>query len=310
MTTSMPGSDTTIPSVTAAPTAPAAPTLGTTLPRLRMTEAYEATIEEMEAVPDADAMKMFTDMGAVTIRVHAYIPLILTLREELVQLRGFDVQKLDNLERYTLAASHAHGIFSMVSEPSRSLEELQAELAKVRTNLISVAVALENYGFMDASLVKNLRNPNGHQNLAYAVVALVDLFRKNWSAISAKCPIGEPSLLEAEDLATQMLAAIGIKGRVPQTTSAASLTRRKALTLFVRAYDEVRRGVTFLRWYHDDVETFTPSLAPDRKSGRTESKTEELTPDVPNVNAGSTETPPIVNAANIGLPSDEPVGRG
>lgn len=308
MSNSIPGGvtipgDNTTPSVTA-------PTLSGTIPASRMRPAFEATIEEIEAIPDQAAMKMFTDIGAVTIRVLAFLPSIATLRSELIQLRGFEVQKLDDLERYTLAAAQAHANFTITSAPSTSMQELDAELTKVRTSLISMAIALENYGLMDATTVKNLRNPNGFQNLAFDVTSLVGLFRKNWEAIASKSPITEASLIEAEDLALRMMVAIGVKGRAPETISAASLTRRKALTLFVRAYDEVRRGVTFLRWYQDDVESFTPSLAPN-KSRRTETKEEELAPELPvvaAVPAGSTQ--PVVNAGTIGLPSDEPVGRG
>ncbi len=300
-----------------------ATTIGTSIPAIRFQQAYDDTLDEMEAIDDDDSMlPVFTDVASSTVRVFAHLSSIMSLREQLVALPGLDVAQLDKLERYTLAAAQSHMNVNILSTPSKSIQELEAALLKHRANFIAVARVLETNNLLDASTVKSLGSASNYQNLAFDVMTLVGLFRRGWSAINGRSPVTEAMLLEAEDLATRMFVAIGVKGREPETVSAAALTRRRAFTLFARAYDEVRRGITYLRWHEDDVDSFAPSLSGPRKSRSTEANKDapggvDSPPNAPVGNGGNgtasngTAQPlPIVSAATIGLPSDEPVGRG
>ena len=59
--------------------------------------------------------------------------------------------------------------------------------------------------------------------------------------------------------------------------------RQRAFTLLVKAYDQVRRAATFVRWENDDVEKYAPSLWAGR-GGRGSSNSSE--------GGGKSEPPP------------------
>ncbi|HEX4334524.1 MAG TPA: hypothetical protein VH062_01350 [Polyangiaceae bacterium] len=52
------------------------------------------------------------------------------------------------------------------------------------------------------------------------------------------------------------------------TVAASSDLRTRAFTLFVNAYDQVRRAVSYLRWDDDDAGTVAPSLYVRRGNGK------------------------------------------
>jgi len=59
-----------------------------------------------------------------------------------------------------------------------------------------------------------------------------------------------------------------LRHEVPERATEAADVRRRADTLFVRAYDEVRRIVAYLRWHEGDADSIAPSLYAKRKASR------------------------------------------
>ena len=69
-------------------------------------------------------------------------------------------------------------------------------------------------------------------------------------------------------LAERLLRAVGEREVAPAMSGASTSNRQRAFVLFLRAYDEARRMVTFLRWREDDVDTITPSLYAGRQRSK------------------------------------------
>lgn len=297
---------------TSAPTDVAAPstTISPAISPLRFAQAYEELIEEIEAVEDDGSLSVFTDVRSATVRVFASLPKIMSLRDKLVALADFDVVQLDKLESYTLAAAQSQMNFNIISSPSRSIQDVHAGLLKHRANFTAIARVLEINELLDAATLKTLGSANNYQLLAFDVMTLVGLFRRNWATIAGKCPLTQEMLADAEDLSSRMFVAVGVKGREPETISAAGVTRRKAFALFARAYNEVTRGVTYLRWHQKDIDSYVPNLATPRKRP-SDPGAEEVTeePEAPVV-AAPVQPLPVIGAGSTGFPSDEPVGRG
>jgi hypothetical protein len=87
----------------------------------------------------------------------------------------------------------------------------------------------------------------------------------------------------AGELGPELLAALGVRehGVAPGPSEAAD-RRARAFTLFVDAYDQTRRAVTYLRWKEDDVETIAPSLYKGRGGrGASSSDTDAAQPAQP-----------------------------
>jgi len=67
-------------------------------------------------------------------------------------------------------------------------------------------------------------------------------------------------ILEVSTVAIQMIEALGDRRFEPFRRNEAADLRRRFLTLAVRAYSEVQRGVCLWRWHHGDYEQKSPSL--------------------------------------------------
>ncbi len=74
-----------------------------------------------------------------------------------------------------------------------------------------------------------------------------------------------------------LMIAVGKREQAPQAQTAAADLRQRCFTLFVRAYDELRRSISYLRWKHEDVDTIIPSLY----SGRSRKAKDDVTSPFP-----------------------------
>ena len=77
-------------------------------------------------------------------------------------------------------------------------------------------------------------------------------------------------------MADRLLVAVGERAVSDEVMSTTVRARQAAFTIFVRAYDEVRRGIVYLRWNMGDADEIAPSLYANRvKRRKGEDKVEE-----------------------------------
>lgn len=74
----------------------------------------------------------------------------------------------------------------------------------------------------------------------------------------------------ADLLGEKLVNALGTREQSPLVTAEVTQLRQRVFTLFVNAWDQVRRAVSYLRWNDDDVDDIVPSLY----AGRTRRKTD------------------------------------
>lgn len=184
------------------------------------------------------------------------------LRPSVVQkLPEHDIAQYDKLETYALAAWYAHLIYLPPAGPASPLKVLLEEAAPLRANLLGDGEALARRGYLDQALLEEIRAGQGHLDLANDLVALSALFADGWDEIRDRTAATEAEINRAAELGPLILAALGVRehGPAPGPTDAAD-RRARAFTLFVRAYDQARRAVTYLRWDEGDADSFAPSL--------------------------------------------------
>jgi hypothetical protein len=121
-------------------------------------------------------------------------------------------------------------------------------------------------------------------------MALASILRDNWDKVSTKTAITLADLDQAELIGDQLVNAVGLREETPASVAEISLQRQRNFTLFLKAYDEVRRAISFLRWKEDDVERIAPSLYSGRgnsnarkKIGDTQPGTDQPVPHPPSV---------------------------
>lgn len=184
------------------------------------------------------------------------------LRPSVVQkLPEHDIAQYDKLETYALAAWYAHLVYLPPAGPANPLKVLLEEAGPLRANLLGDGDALARRGYLDQALLDEIRAGQGHIDVANDLVALSALFADNWDEIKGRTAATELEVARAAELGPLLLAALGVRehGPAPGPTDAAD-RRARAFTLFVRAYDQARRAVIYLRWDEGDADAYAPSL--------------------------------------------------
>ncbi len=125
----------------------------------------------------------------------------------------------------------------------------------------------------------------GHLGLAADLGTLATLFREHWTLIENKTPLSRRELDELSELSCRLMSGIGVRRHRKKNERRAAALRARAFTHFVRAYDEVRRAVCYLRWHHDDADTIILSLYAKRTRRRRRenegAKAEQATAQIP-----------------------------
>ncbi len=287
------------------PTTPA--TQENEVPRFRA--AYQQLIDEIRAVPTSEVIPINIDIPTAVTTALGAMPEIRALRPRMVaEIPQFDMARFDKLEAYTLAAGHAHALFLAASAPTESIDELSTSATASRALLLSDASALANRGLLDGQRLKDLKGPSSLRNLAFDLFALAALLRDNWTKIEGKTALQPIELDKAETLADRLLTAVGLRELGPAIVAASAENRQKAFTLFVSAYDQARRAVSFIRWNEGDVDDIAPSLYAGRTTGRRAKSAPTPAP----TGAPTARAAPAVEASTggqPGLPTSDPFVR-
>jgi hypothetical protein len=136
-----------------------------------------------------------------------------------------------------------------LSEPVRSDYQL----------LITDSDSLANRKLLDPKRLESARDIQGYSALIHSVLVLVFVLREQWPQIEDHTPLTAADLDRAATNAQHMQVALGNRDNNVNRAPAAEL-RLRALSRLIHLYEEIRRMMSFLRWYEDDVDTIVPSL--------------------------------------------------
>ena len=232
--------------------------------------AYQSLAEETRGLKDSDLVHITLDVVAAVTTAFGVLPKLATLREPIQQLPGFDRAAVDKLETYAMALYETHADYLSASRPTESLPKLVEEATKVRDQLYADVQALIQRELVDAQEIREVKTGVGYKALAVDLTLLSDAMRRKWEVIQSRTAVQVDELLHAQQLATGLLRVVGEREQAPAVVADAAANRSRAFALFIRAYDEVRRAVTYLRWREGDADLIAPSLyagraAPKRK---------------------------------------------
>lgn len=228
----------------------------------------------LTALSPEDFVPINTDIPrAVSIAVGA-LPHIAELRADAAKLPDFDIDSVDRLGTYALAAWYAH----LLCLPETAQDEVAAlleEAKPLREDVLQSAELLARKGHLDTQAVKGIRAGQGNIDTASDLVALAALFTAAWSRIEHKTTVAWPDVEKAAQLGPRILVALGARdlpSSVKPRTAPPPPIAARAFTLFTRAYDQCRRAVTCLRWNHGDADDIAPSLFAHRTGRQSAAK--------------------------------------
>lgn len=260
-------------------------------------EAYQRIEPEFAALKAEEVETPTLDIHAAVRTVLGALPEIRDLRAQLVkELPAFDVAAFDKLEDYALALSRAHARYQIATTSPNELDEVIVEASKARERLVAAARGLALFGLFDGRKLDQLKHGNGHSNVAEDLQALSAAFEENWTKLEGKTPLTLESVKGASRLALRFTRLVGLKEQGTPEQAEATDLRRRAFTLLLRTYEDVRAAVRFLRRREDDADSIVPTLYV--KTRRASGKDETQVPE------GTVATPAT------GVPVATPAARG
>jgi len=263
-------------------------------------EAYKNLFDEIRNLPASDVMAINIDIPAAVTTVMGALPKIKAHRDAVAShLPHHDIARFDKIEAYALAVGQAQALYQAASAPAEPLDELVAQAVQSRDLLFSDASALARRNLLDGQKLNDLKGGTGYRNVGFDLLTLVAMMRNNWTAISGNSGVKQAEIDQAAKLGARLIAAVGLREQSPAVVAEAADNRQRAFTLFVTAYDQVRRALSYLQWNEGDVDQIAPSLYAGRNNGRRKS------PDAPPVTAtpAAPVSPAAPNASTAASPN-------
>jgi hypothetical protein len=271
----------------------------------RLQQAYQRNFEKMMGLGPKDVITINLDVPSVYTLGSGALLRIRPYREQMLGLPHLNKELVESIDDCLLALGHAQALHLAADAPVASLPELYAQLLKLREMLLADSTALATRGLIPGDKLKDLRGPVSYSATAFDVLALATILRAHQANIVGKSALQLSDLEQAETLADRVLSAVGERAVSDQETSSAALNRQRAFTLFVRAYDEVRRALVYLRWHEGDVDEIAPSLYSTRVGRRRRPDTNVDDPEEETAVSPPTTTPEN-GAPNPSAPAGDP----
>lgn len=227
-------------------------------------------VEPMLEAIDADKLHAGNfDAAAGASLVLGHLDVLMTLRPAFQEtFRAFNFANLDSLRDYAtvvkfLANAESSERPRVDVAATKALEEGKA----FRANLGVIAAMFASLGVFDAAAVRAIeRMPRGYEGTSNAILRYCVLFMEHRSEVEGKMPLSMDVIERGRAKAVE-LGAIGENPGSAEAEAAADL-RRRAVTLFVNAYQEVKAAVEYVRRAERDASQFAPALSNHRANSR------------------------------------------
>jgi hypothetical protein len=291
------------------------------VPEIRFREALDALRSEIDAIPLDQTAKIVVDIPSLVVMAGSRMEGLAAFKDEIAaKLPTFPQEKLEKLELMRLALAQAHYEYVMAASPQTNIDRLDEELGRVRDILQADFMAAAKRGLLNMQRFDDLTGETGYKNRAQDVLVMGTHFRQNWAALEGKTGVTLEEIARAEDLAQQMMTVLAARERSQVGVLPALERRSRAFTLFLRAWDEVRRAIVYLRWHEGDADRLAPSPYANRrrKSGEAAGGDDEDDQAGAATAASNGATPGAATAATsaqanpatagvIGMPDSEPM---
>jgi hypothetical protein len=225
--------------------------------------AFKETQAELDALDSSDLVATNVNIPmCVTIALGAE-PLLQPFVPQIEgQLPHHLVHCVTDLRRYALAAWYAYLASVPLPRGEDAVKTLLVEAGPLREALLVAAEALAHRRLFDPARVAEIRAGHGHVDTANDLLALSSLFSGAWPMVANKTAIEEHEVQRAGAVGAELLVALGEREVVgaKKPPAEAQELRGRAFTLLVRAYNECRRAIAYLRWYEGDADVIAPSL--------------------------------------------------
>ncbi len=228
--------------------------------RQRYQDGYALHKDLLASVPDSDLTPINLDVMNLVTTVTGACHNILALREQLAQLPGFDVAKLDRLPTLAYALGFTHTRYFGALTPVGPVSALAATVARYRDLFVHGIVGLQQRELIPADAMRDFVGGKAFKVAAFETVAAANMLREQPPEVFALAGVTAEELTLGCGFAGELTEQLGVREQVPAGVSSVARERQQAYTLVLRDYDQARRAVTYLRWSQGDADAIAPSL--------------------------------------------------
>ncbi len=238
----------------------------------RFDEAYESSLPELHALPKQKLEVVNVDIPQAVCFAFGAIKQLQPWRSRILgALTTFESDYLDNLERYTMALMSAQVRYKAAKTGPEDIGQLTESAKRVFRILSAEARTLAERELLPAKPLKRVCGRMSASKLSLRLNAMVHVLRTAWSKIEARTGLTLGELDAAEEQACALVYACAYKNKPVQELARIAEMRQRAFTLFITAYNEVRRALQYVCRDAREVQRVMPTMYP-RKRKRKASK--------------------------------------
>lgn len=239
--------------------------------------AYANTAAARAALADDELVGANVDArSAATLAAGGFANAAPLLADVARRMPTADVALVRTIPERADALLYSQAVVESEVRDALAIAALLEEGTLLRDELTGDLKAAAARGYVDGRRLAELRLISGYRPVASDLVVLVRVAHDAWATLEGRSLITAEKLARAGQITAELWHAIGELRRAPVPTSTANNDRRRALTLLIRAYDELERILDCLRWDEGDAEAIAPSLYGPRR--RRASKHEDEDP--------------------------------
>jgi hypothetical protein len=265
------------------PISPAVTSASSSLPPLAdaLRADFDATRAERVTI-DPTTRSTF-DLTGGYVLVSGALPSLRLLHERFEKaLPEFDVSLLRKVDVYGRAALYAQSVERSTTNTGAAhhahmVEEVETLYSRFYRN----AEFLVAEGLFDAKVVTNARTGTSVRDRATDLRVLAVEFASKESSLAGRTLITRANIEHAFALSQSILDSLATRDAASEAQLIAQRDRQQAAALFARAWNEIRRAVTWLRWHEGDADRLAPSLYSLNNRRSTDSNRERSEPPPP-----------------------------
>lgn len=256
------------------------------------------------ALSGVELVYLNVDLATTISTAGAAAQRMLELRPQMARLPDFDPIAVDDLPDAVLGLEHTHAEVLVRSRPADDLEDLGREAMQTRERFVHDLANLGKNGVIDPRELGRLTGLTGYKALVTDIRLCLATYRAIGSRAEGKSCCGASDLDRAEAVIHRMGRLIGHRALGRTTVHEWVDLRARAFTVLYNYYGQARRAVTYLRWNHNDIDAFAPSLYKGRIKKRRSAASANPSPPEATKQA---EAPPIIGPHGpfVAAPADD-----
>jgi hypothetical protein len=221
--------------------------------------AYHIMFLDGQKLNPEDKQRPNVLIGSVISTIQAHWEGVCQFRDDLRTLPGFHIDSFDKLPTYVLGLDYADAVYRMQTSWPDEFQGKVDEAVELRAVMISDIDNLAKHKvlFVDTS---NLELTKGYDNIASTLLQVTTVLDNNWAIINGKCALGQDDIKRGYSLAHYIRKTVGVRQDAGASVEETLDIRDRGFTLVVDIWDELRRGLAYLRGKKNDVDSIAPSL--------------------------------------------------